>query len=121
VADYVATRISVIDVSLDDTATQLDLRHYLHDCGGHNPGKRDRFVGWKRLYGQPADQTVTVASLTSYTRKRRCLSQAIRAPWFRPQIRFTARFMWPRPDSPYLTIIATGGTNPDTVDTTLDL
>jgi hypothetical protein len=25
------------------------------------------------------------------------------------------------PDSPYLTIIATGGTNPDTVDTTLDL
>jgi DNA-binding beta-propeller fold protein YncE len=123
VADYVGNTISVIDVSLDEYGNDSSTFGTTYTIAvGNNPASVTVLLDGSRAYtANQTDQTVTVASLTSYTPEKTLPVTGHPRTVVSTQNSIYGKVYVASPDSPYLTIIATGGTNPDTVDTTLDL
>jgi YVTN family beta-propeller protein len=123
VADYVGNTISVIDVSLDEYGNDSSTFGTTYTIPvGKNPASVTVLLDGSRAYtANQTDQTVTVASLTSYTPEKTLPVTGHPRTVVSTQNSIYGKVYVASPDSPYLTIIATGGTNPDTIDTTLDL
>ena len=123
VADYAGNTISVIDVSLDEFGNDSSTFGTTYTIPvGNNPASVTVLLDGSRAYAaNQTDETVTVANLSSYT-----VEKTLPVTGHPRTVVNTANSIYGKvyvasPDSPDLTIIATGGTNPDTVDTTLDL
>jgi DNA-binding beta-propeller fold protein YncE len=123
VADYAGNTISVIDVSLDEYGNDSSTFGTTYTIPvGNNPASVTVLLDGSRAYtANQTDQTVTVASLSSYTPEKTLPVTGHPRTVVSTQNSVYGKVYVAAPDSPYLTIIATGGANPDTVDTTLDL
>jgi DNA-binding beta-propeller fold protein YncE len=123
VADYVGNTISVIDVSLDEFGNDSSTFGTTYTIPvGTNPASVTVLLDGSRAYtANQTDQTVTIANLSSYTVEKTLPVTGHPRTVVNTQNSVFGKVYVASPDSPYLTIIATGGTNPDTVDTTLDL
>jgi DNA-binding beta-propeller fold protein YncE len=123
VADYVGNTISVIDVSLDEWGNDsLTFGTTYTIPVGKNPASVTVLLDGTRAYtANQTDQTVTVANLSSYTAEKTLSVTGHPRTVVNTANSIYGKVYVASPDSPALTIIATGGTNPDTVDTTLDL
>jgi YVTN family beta-propeller protein len=123
VADYVGNTISVIDVSLDEYGNDSSTFGTTYTIPvGTNPASVTVLLDGTRAYtANQTAQTVTIVNLSSYT-----VEKTLPVTGHPRTVVNTANSIYGKvyvasPDSPDLTIIAIGGTNPDTVDTTLDL
>ena len=123
VADYAGNSISVIDVSLDEYGNDSSTFGTTYTIPvGNNPASVTVLLDGSRAYtANQTDQTVTIADLSSYTVEKTLPVTGHPRTVVNTQNSIYGKVYVASPDSPYLTIIATGGTNPDTVDTTLDL
>jgi DNA-binding beta-propeller fold protein YncE len=125
VADYAGNAISVIDVSLDEfgnDSSTFGTTYTIPVGAGTNPASVTVLLDGSRAYtANQSTQTVTIANLSSYTVEKTLPVTGHPRTVVNTQNSVFGKVYVASPDSPYLTIIATGGTNPDTVDTTLDL
>ena len=123
VADYTGNTISVIDVSLDEWGNDSSTFGTTYTIPvGTNPASVTVLLDGSRAYtANQTDQTVTVANLSSYTVEKTLPVTGHPRTVVNTQNSIYGKVYVASPDSPDLTIIATGGDNPDTVDTTLDL
>ena len=123
VADYTGNTISVIDVSLDEFGNDSSTLVTTYTIPvGTNPASVTVLLDGSRAYtANQTDETVTVANLSSYTVEKTLPVTGHPRTVVNTQNSIYGKVYVASPDSPYLTIIATGGANPDTVDTTLDL
>jgi len=123
VADYIGNTISVIDVSLDEYGNDSSTFGTTYTIPvGTNPASVTVLLDGTRAYtANQTDQTVTVANLSSYTAEKTLSVTGHPRTVVNTANSIYGKVYVASPDSPYLTIIATGGTNPNTVDTTLDL
>lgn len=123
VADYTGNTVTVIDVSLDEFGNDSSTFGTTYTIPvGANPASVTVLLDGSRAYtANQTDQTVTIANLSSYTVEKTLPVTGHPRTVVSTQNSVFGKVYVASPDSPYLTIIATGGTNPDTVDTTLDL
>jgi YVTN family beta-propeller protein len=125
VADYAGSAISVIDVSLDEFGNDSSTfgTTYTIPVGANtNPASVTVLLDGSRAYtANQTAESVTIVNLSSYTVEKTLPVTGHPRTVVNTQNSVFGKVYVASPDSPYLTIIATGGTNPDTVDTTLDL
>ena len=123
VADYTGNTISVIDVSLDEFGNDSSTFGTTYTIPvGANPASVTVLLDGSRAYtANQTDETVTVANLSSNTVEKTLPVTGHPRTVVNVQNSIYGKVYVASPDSGFLTIIATGGTNPDTVDTTLDL
>jgi YVTN family beta-propeller protein len=125
VADYVGNTISVIDVSLDEFGNDSSTfgTTYTIPVGSNtNPASVTVLLDGSRAYtANQTAESVTIVNLSSYTVEKTLPVTGHPRTVVNTQNSVFGKVYVASPDSPYLTIIATGGTNPDAVDTTLDL
>jgi YVTN family beta-propeller protein len=123
VADYAGNAISVIDVSLDEFGNDSSTFGTTYTIPvGANPASVTVLMDGTRAYtANQTDQSVTIANLSSYTVEKTLPVTGHPRTVVSTQNSVFGKVYVASPDSPFLTIIATGGTDPDSVDTTLDL
>jgi DNA-binding beta-propeller fold protein YncE len=126
VANYDGNSISVIDVSLDQFGNDSPTFGTTYTIPvGVNPASVTVLADGSRAYtanqGDGAENgTVSIVDLSSYTIEKPALAVVghPRTVVSTQNSQFGKVYV-ASPDSPYLTIIQTGGTDPDTVDTTI--
>jgi YVTN family beta-propeller protein len=123
VADYTGNSISVIDVSLDEYGNDSSTFGTTYTIPvGNSPASLTVLVDGSRAYtANQADQSVTVVNLNNNTVEKTLPVTGHPRTVVSTQNSTYGKVYVASPDSQYLTIIATGGTDPDSVDTTLDL
>jgi len=121
VADYAGNAISVIDVSLDEYGNDSSTFGTTYTIPvGNSPASVTVLVDGSRAYtANQADQSVTVVNLSSNTVEKTLPVIGHPRTVVSTQNSTYGKVYVASPDSNYLTIIATGGTDPDIVDTTL--
>jgi len=121
VADYAGNTISVIDVSLDEYGNDSATFGTTYTIPvGHNPASVTVLYDGSRAYtANQTDQTVTVADLSSYTVEKTLPVTGYPRTVVSTQNSTYGKVYVASPNTNYLTIIGTGGTNPDTIDTTI--
>jgi DNA-binding beta-propeller fold protein YncE len=122
VANYDGNSISVIDVSLDEYGNDSPTFGATFTIPvGNNPASVTVLADGSRAYtANQTDGTVSIVDLSSHTVEKAALP-VIGHPRtvVSTQNSQFGKVYVASPDSPYLTIIQTGGTAPDTVDTTI--
>jgi len=121
VADYAGNAISVIDVSLDEYGNDSPTFGTTYTIPvGNSPASVTVLVDGSRAYtANQTDQTVTIANLSSYKVEKTLPVTGHPRTVVSTQNSTYGKVYVASPDSNVLTIIGTGGTNPDTVDTTV--
>ncbi len=121
VADYDGGTISVIDVSLDEYGNDSQTFGTTFTIPvGKNPASVTVLYDGSRAYtANQTDGTVTIVNLTSHTVEKTLTVVGHPRTVVSTQNSSYGKVYVASPDSPYLTIIQTGGTNPDIVDTAL--
>jgi len=123
VADYAGSTVSVIDVSLDEFGNDSSTFGTTYTIPvGNNPAAVTVLQDGSRAYtANQTAESITVVNLSSYTAQKTLPVTGHPRTVVSTQNSVFGKVYVASPDSPFLTIIATGGTSPDTVDTTLDL
>ncbi len=124
VANYDGGTISVIDVSLDEYGNDSSTFGTTFTVPvGNNPASVTVLYDGSRAYtANQTDSTVSIVDLSSHA-----IEKAAVAVVGHPRTVVSTqnseygKVYVASPDSPYLTIINTGGTAPDTVETTVDV
>lgn len=121
VANYDGGTISVIDVSLDEYGNDSPTFGTTFTIPvGKNPASVTVLYDGSRAYtANQADGTVTIVNLSSHTVEKTLTVVGHPRTVVSTQNSSYGKVYVASPDSPYLTIIQTGGTNPDIVDTTV--
>lgn len=123
IADYDGNTISIIDVSLDEYGNDSATFGTTYTVPvGTNPASLTVLVDGSRAYtANQADSTVSIVNLASHTLQKPAPLPVEGHPRtvVSSQNSSYGKVYVASPDSPYLTIIQTGGTNPDIVDTTI--
>lgn len=121
VANYDGGTISVIDVSLDEYGNDSPTFGTTFTIPvGKNPASVTVLYDGSRAYtANQADGTVTIVNLSSHTVEKTLTVVGHPRTVVSTQNSSYGKVYVASPDSPYLTIIQTGGTNPDIVDTTI--
>jgi hypothetical protein len=121
VANYDGGTISIIDVSLDEYGNDSDTFGTTYTVPvGKNPASITVLSDGSRAYtANQTDGTVSIVSLTSHTLEKTLTVVGHPRTVVSTQNSTFGKVYVASPDSPYLTIIQTGGTNPDIVDTTV--
>ncbi len=121
VADYAGNTISVIDVSLDEYGNDSSTFGTTYTIPvGNNPASVTVLVDGSRAYtANQTDETVTVVNLSSNTVEKTLPIIGHPRTVVSTQNSVFGKVYVASPDSNYLTIISTGGTDPDIIDTTL--
>jgi YVTN family beta-propeller protein len=121
VANYDGGTISVIDVSLDEYGNDSSTFGTTYTIPvGTNPAAVTVLYDGSRAYtANQTDGTVTIVNLSSHTVEKTLSVVGHPRTVVSTQNSSYGKVYVASPDSPYLTIIQTGGTNPDIVDTTI--
>jgi YVTN family beta-propeller protein len=121
VANYDGGTISVIDVSLDEYGNDSPTFGATFTIPvGKNPASVTALNDGSRAYtANQADGTVSIVNLSSHTVEKTLTVVGHPRTVVSTQNSSYGKVYVASPDSPYLTIIQTGGTNPDIVDTTI--
>ena len=121
VADYDGNSISVIDVSLDEYGNDSPTFGTTFTIPvGKNPASVTVLNDGSRAYtANQTDGTVTIVNLTSHTVEKTLPVIGNPRTVVSTQNSTYGKVYVASPNSPYLTIIQTGGTNPDIVDTSV--
>jgi DNA-binding beta-propeller fold protein YncE len=123
VADYDGGTISVIDVSMDEYGNDSPTFGTTFTIPvGNNPASVTVLYDGSRAYtANQTDGTVTIVNLSSGVHAVEKTLTVVGHPRtvVSTQNSQFGKVYVASPDSPYLTIIQTGGTDPDTVDTTI--
>jgi len=121
VADYDGGTISVIDVSLDQYGNDSATFGTTYTIPvGHNPASVTVLYDGSRAYtANQTDQTVTIANLSSYTVEKTLPVTGYPRTVVSTQNSTYGKVYVASPNSNYLTIVSTGGTDPDIIDTTI--
>jgi DNA-binding beta-propeller fold protein YncE len=121
VANYAGGTISIIDVSLDQWGNDSPTFGTTYTVPvGKNPASVTVLLDGSRAYtANQADETVSVVYLGSHTLKTTLPVTGHPRTVVSTQNSTYGKVYVASPDSNVLTIIGTGGTNPDTVDTTV--
>jgi len=121
VADYAGNTISVIDVSLDEYGNDSSTfgTTYTIPVGNSPASVTVLFDGSRAYTANQADQSVTVVNLSSNTVEKTLPVIGHPRTVVSTQNSTYGKVYAASPDSNYLTIIATGGTDPDIIDTAL--
>jgi YVTN family beta-propeller protein len=121
VANYDGGTISVIDVSLDEYGNDSSTFGTTYTIPvGTNPAAVTVLYDGSRAYtANQTDGTVTIVNLSSHTVEKTLTVVGHPRTVVSTQNSSYGKVYVASPDSPYLTIIQTGGTNPDIVDTTI--
>jgi len=144
VADYDGGTITVIDVTLDEYGNDYNTYsnpsctvngvYSYANCGtitggfgttytipvGHNPASVTVLYDGSRAYtANQADQTVTIANLSSYTVEKTLPVTGYPRTVVSNQNSTYGKVYVASPNSNFLTIISTGGADPDIIDTTI--
>lgn len=123
VADYDGNAVSVIDVSLDEYGNDGPNFGTTYTIPvGKNPASVTALVDGSRAYtANQTDQTVTVVNLSSHTVEKTLSVTGHPRTVVSTQNSEYGKVYVASPDSNILTIISTGGTDPDIIDTTVAL
>jgi DNA-binding beta-propeller fold protein YncE len=123
VANYAGNAITVIDVSLDEYGEDGPTFGTTYTIPvGNNPASVTVLYDGSRAYtANQADQTVTVANLSSNMADKTLPVTGHPRTVVSTQNSIYGKVYVASSDSNVLTIIGTGGTNPDTVDAAIDL
>lgn len=123
VANYAGNTINVIDVSMDEYGNDGPTFGTTYTIPvGNNPASVTVLYDGSRAYAaNQADQTVTVVNLSSNMVVKTLPVTGHPRTVVSTQNSIYGKVYVASTDSNVLTIIGTGGTNPDTVDTALDL
>ncbi len=123
VADYGGSAISIIDVSLDEYGNDSSTFGTTYTVAvGKNPAGVTVLNDGRRAYtANQSDQSVTVVNLSSHTVETTLTVTGHPRTVESVENSEYGKVYVASPDSPDLTIIDTGGADPDTVGTTLDL
>jgi YVTN family beta-propeller protein len=121
VADYDGGTISVIDVSLDEYGndSQTFGTTFTIPVGKNPAGVTVLYDGSRAYTANQADGTVSVVNLSSHSVEKTLTVVGHPRTVVSTQNSSYGKVYVASPDSPYLTVIQTGGTNPDIVDTTI--
>jgi DNA-binding beta-propeller fold protein YncE len=121
VADYDGGTISVIDVSLDEYGNDSATFGTTYTIPvGHNPASVTVLYDGSRAYtANQTDQSVSIANLSSYTVEKTLPVTGYPRTVVSTQNSTYGKVYVASPNSNYLTIISTGGTDPDIIDTTI--
>jgi DNA-binding beta-propeller fold protein YncE len=121
VANYDGGTISIIDVSLDEYGDDSATFGNTYTVAvGNNPASVTVLSDGSRAYtANQADKTVAIVNLTSHTVEKWLDVTGHPRTVVSTQTSTQGKVYVASPDSPYLTIIRTGGTDQDTVDTTV--
>jgi DNA-binding beta-propeller fold protein YncE len=121
VADYTGNTISVIDVSLDQYGNDSSTFGTTYTIPvGKNPASVTVLYDGSRAYtANQTDQTVTIANLSSYTVEKTLPVTGYPRTVVSTQNSTYGKVYVASPNSDFLTIISTGGTSPDIIDTTI--
>jgi YVTN family beta-propeller protein len=121
VADYDGGTISVIDVSLDEYGndSQTFVTTFTIPVGKNPAGVTVLYDGSRAYTANQADGTVSVVNLSSHSVEKTLTVVGHPRTVVSTQNSSYGKVYVASPDSPYLTVIQTGGTNPDIVDTTI--
>ncbi len=121
VANYDGGTISVIDVSEDYYGNDSQTFGTTYTIPvGNNPAAVTVLADGSRAYtANQTDQTVSIVLLNSHTLEKTLPITGHPRTVVSTQNSEYGKVYVASPDTPYLTIIATGGTDPDTVDTTV--
>lgn len=121
VADYAGNTISVIDVSLDEYGNDSATFGTTYTIPvGNNPASVTVLLDGSRAYtANQTDETVTVVNLSSNTVEKTLPVIGHPRTVVSTQNSTYGKVYVASPDSNYLTIISTGGTDPDIIDTAL--
>jgi DNA-binding beta-propeller fold protein YncE len=122
VANYDGGTVSVIDVTLDEYGNDSPSFGTTYTIPvGKNPASLTVLVDGSRAYtANQTDQTVSIVNLTSHVQEKLPLA-VVGHPRtvVSTQNSTEGKVYVASPDSPYLTVISTGGLDPDVVDTTV--
>jgi YVTN family beta-propeller protein len=121
VADYAGNSVSVIDVSLDEFGNDSSTfgTTYTIPVGNSPASVTALFDGSRAYTANQADQSVTVVNLSSNTVEKTLPVIGHPRTVVSTQNSTYGKVYVASPDSDYLTIISTGGTDPDIVNTIL--
>jgi YVTN family beta-propeller protein len=121
VANYDGNSISVIDVTLDEYGNDSSTFGTTYTIPvGKNPASVTVLNDGSRAYtANQTDQTVTVVDLSSYTVEKTLAVTGYPRTVVSTQNSTYGKVYVASPNANVLTIISTGGSNPDTIDTTL--
>jgi YVTN family beta-propeller protein len=121
VANYDGGTISVIDVSLDEYGNDSANFGATYTIPvGNNPASVTVLYDGSRAYtANQADGTVSIVNLSSHKVEKTLGVVGHPRTVVSTQNSSYGKVYVASPDSPYLTVIETGGTNPDIVDTTV--
>jgi YVTN family beta-propeller protein len=121
VANYDGGTISVIDVSLDEYGndSQTFGTTFTIPVGKNPAGVTVLYDGSRAYTANQADGTVSVVNLSSHSVEKTLTVVGHPRTVVSTQNSSYGKVYVASPDSPYLTVIQTGGTNPDIVDTTI--
>lgn len=121
VANYAGNTVNVIDVSLDEYGNDSPTFGTTYTIPvGNNPASVTVLYDGSRAYtANQADQTVTVVNLSSYTVEKTLPVTGHPRTVVSTQNSTYGKVYVASPDSNIVTIIGTGGTDPDSVDTTV--
>ena len=121
VANYDGGTISVIDVSLDEYGNDSATFGTTYTIPvGNNPASVTVLYDGSRAYtANQADSTVSIVTLSSHTVEKTLTVTGHPRTVVSTQNSTYGKVYVASPDSPYLTIIQTGGSDPDIVDTSI--
>jgi len=121
VANYDGGTISVIDVSMDEYGNDSPTfgTTFTIPVGKYPASVTVLYDGSRAYTANQTDGTVTIVNLSSHSVEKTLTVVGHPRTVVSTQNSSYGKVYVASPDSPYLTIIQTGGTNPDIVDTTI--